>query len=337
MQRELTSVDSRDDGAGAASDGWEIRASGVSKCRATRQIPRRPIQASPPTTTFGGSLTNRFIDSESDLDSMLKQFLPLTQNPGLFYPELVKSGAITLFTNILSHENTDIAIDVIEVIQELTDEDVGAQEDDIEEEEAGEGKMAGTRMAMAELIDELVSAPLGMRLSTQLNNSILDLLVANLARLNESEETDERGVFQILGVFENLLSFMPPLAEQIVAETTLMPWLLKRIAVKEYESNKQYASEILAILVQDSRTNILKLSDLEGMEVLLTVLAVRPASVMPCGTDTQQYRKKDPSDGDEVEFMENIFNSLCSTLAEPEIKQQFLDSEGVELMIIMMK
>lgn len=35
--------------------------------------------------------------------------------------------------------------------------------------------------------------------------------------------------------------------------------------------------------------------------------------------------------------MENIFNCLCSALAEPEMKQSFLESEGVELMIIMMK
>lgn len=89
----------------------------------------------------------------------MKQFLPLTQNPPLFYPELVKSGSIGLLANLLSHENTDIAIDVIEVIQELTDEDVGAEVDDLAEEEAG-GNEAGmatkTRMAMGELIDELV-------------------------------------------------------------------------------------------------------------------------------------------------------------------------------------
>lgn len=104
----------------------------------------------------------RFIESEADLDSALKQFLPLTQNPPLFYPELVKSGSIALLANLLSHENTDIAIDVIEVIQELTDEDVGAEVDDLAEEEGegdgGEGGMATkTRMAMGELIDELVS------------------------------------------------------------------------------------------------------------------------------------------------------------------------------------
>lgn len=102
-------------------------------------------------------LTIRFIESEADLDAALKQFLPLTQNPPLFYPELVKSGALALLANLLSHENTDIAIDVIEIIQELTDEDVGAEVDDLAEDEAGGSGMATkTRMAMGELIDELV-------------------------------------------------------------------------------------------------------------------------------------------------------------------------------------
>ncbi|GFZ44825.1 hypothetical protein JCM24511_02551 [Saitozyma sp. JCM 24511] len=257
---------------------------------------------------------SRFIESESDLDSALKQFLPLTQNPPLFYPELVKSGAIALLTSLLSHENTDIAIDVVEVLQELTDEDVGAEVDDLLEEE-GEGSGGGiatkTRMAMGELIDEL------------LNNSVMDLLVANLGRLNEEEDTDTQGVFHILGVFENLLSFMPPLADQVAAETSLLPWLLKRIAVKEYDSNKQYASEILAILMQDSRTNVMRMAELDGLETMLKVLF--------------QYRKKDPGDNEEVEFMENVFDTLCSALAQPEMKKAFLEAEGVELMVIMMK
>ena len=35
--------------------------------------------------------------------------------------------------------------------------------------------------------------------------------------------------------------------------------------------------------------------------------------------------------------MENIFDALCSALGEPEIKKLFLDSEGVDLMVLMMK
>lgn len=107
--------------------------------------------------------------------------------------------------------------------------------------------------------------------------------MSNLSRLDENEESDRQGVFHILAVFENLLSFMPPLAEQIGAETSLIPWLLKRVGQKEYDSNKQYASEILAILTQDNRPNVLRLKDLDGLEVLLKVLfSVGPTSPAIC-------------------------------------------------------
>ena len=42
-------------------------------------------------------------------------------------------------------------------------------------------------------------------------------------------------------------------------------------------------------------------------------------------------------DPDEAEFMENVFDFLCSALGEPEIKKLFLDSEGVDLMVLMLK
>ncbi len=103
---------------------------------------------------------------------------------------------------------------------------------------------------------------------------MFDLLVSNLARLDEKEETDSQGIFHILGTFENLLSFMPPLSEQVVQETTLLKWLLDRIQVKAYDSNKQYASEILSILLQESRDNRLRLAEMDGMDALLKVLSV---------------------------------------------------------------
>lgn len=51
----------------------------------------------------------------------------------------------------------------------------------------------------------------------------------------------------------------------------------------------------------------------------------------------QQFRRKDPTTGEETEFMENVFDALCSALTEPENKKLFLDSEGVDLMVLMMK
>lgn len=108
----------------------------------------------------------------------------------------------------------------------------------------------------------------------------MELLVPNLSRLNEQdEESDRTGVYNILGIFENLLSFIPPLAIQVVNTTELLPWLLKRIAKEHaYDSNKQYASEILSILLQEEREVRLKFVELKGLDAVLEAVAVS----LPC-------------------------------------------------------
>jgi hypothetical protein len=45
----------------------------------------------------------------------------------------------------------------------------------------------------------------------------------------------------------------------------------------------------------------------------------------------------DPQTADEEEFMENTFDAICSALQEPENKDLFNESEGVDLMLIMMR
>ncbi|KAF8591532.1 DUF1716-domain-containing protein [Ramaria rubella] len=247
----------------------------------------------------------KFIDSEADLDSAIKSLLPLAQAPTLAYPELVRSGTATALIDLLSHENADIVIDVVEVIHELTDEDVGNEDDDDVDEEGGREE------ALKSLIEGL------------LENSILELLVQNLTRLKEIEEADRQGVFHILGIFENCLGFNPQLSVMLVKNTNILPWLLKRISAKIHDENRGYAAEVLSILLQDNRDNRLVLGSKGGVETLLKVLS--------------QYRKRDPVDPDETEFMENVFDIMCSALIEPETKQFFLQEEGVDLMVIIMK
>ena len=132
------------------------------------------------------------------MDAAIKALLPLAQFPVLAYPELVNSGSVTRLIGLLSHENPDIAIDVVEVINELTDEDVGNEQEEDEEEEGSREK------ALKALIDSLVSGFISIPCimnsrSRQLENSVLELLVENLKRLNEAEESDRQGVVHILG------------------------------------------------------------------------------------------------------------------------------------------
>jgi beta-catenin-like protein 1 len=77
------------------------------------------------------------MESEADLDEEIKNLLALTQAPQ-HYRELVSLGSIASLLSLLSHENTDIALDAIELINELTDEDIisGEEVDDEEKAEA---------------------------------------------------------------------------------------------------------------------------------------------------------------------------------------------------------
>ncbi|CAO3617421.1 unnamed protein product [Mucor hiemalis] len=247
----------------------------------------------------------KFMESEADLDEEIKNLLSLTEAPQM-YPEFVKLGSVTSLMSLLSHENTDIAIDTIDLINELTDEDVGASssEDDLERSEEVQNAIHTFVAAMME-------------------NELLQLLVQNLARLDEKEETDRQGVFKILGIFENILSLDPKYAEDIALKTDVLPWLLKRLQSKGFDANIAYTSEILSILLQDNRDIRLKVGELDGIDILLRALSA--------------YRKKDAGSEDESEMVENLFNSMCSLLNENENRVRFLEAEGIELMVIMLK
>ena len=109
-----------------------------------------------------------------------------------------------------------------------------------------------------------------------------------------------------------------------IAEQGLMQWLLKRLKAKmPFDVNKLYCSEILSILVQDSNENRLLLGNLDGIDVLLQQLAA--------------YKRHDPNSTEEQEFMENLFNSLCSALMTKENRDKFLKGEGLQLMNLMLR
>lgn len=67
------------------------------------------------------------MSSEADLDADVKALSILAEHPEL-YEEFAKLGCMASLVSLLSHENTDIAIDAIEIIKELTDEDVEAEQ-----------------------------------------------------------------------------------------------------------------------------------------------------------------------------------------------------------------
>ncbi|KAJ9162119.1 DUF1716-domain-containing protein [Coniochaeta hoffmannii] len=237
----------------------------------------------------------RFVESEADLDAAVRGWAVLAEHPEL-WGEWVRVGSAGSLVGLLAHENADIAVAVVGVLGELTGEDVeaeGAQWDG--------------------LVDGL------------LEGDLLGLLVGTFGRLDEADEADREGVYHAMEVVENLCSRRET-ADAVGGNEGLVRWLLGRAQRKEegVSQNKQYAAEILAILLQASAENRRRLAQLDAADVLLRLVAA--------------YRKRDPEKGgEEEEFMEDLFEALTCLVDEPEGKAKFVEAEGVELCLIMLK
>ncbi|XP_034941278.1 beta-catenin-like protein 1 [Chelonus insularis] len=186
----------------------------------------------------------KFMESEVELHETLQELHVVATNPEL-YPVMVELGAIPSLLELLSHENTDIAVGVVDLLQELTDVDI------LHESQEGADV----------LIDAL------------LEQQVCALLVQNLDRLDETVKEESDGVHNTLAIFENLLEFRPELCVD-AGKQGLMQWLLRRLKAKiPFDANKLYTSELLSILLQQSSENKLLLGDLDGIDVLLQQLA----------------------------------------------------------------
>lgn len=253
----------------------------------------------------------KFMASEADLDEAVKELSILSEHPEL-YGEFTKLGSVASLVSLLAHENTDIANAVIQIISELTDEDVDAEQ----------GQW-----------DALVVAAL--------DADLLSLLVSNFSRFDESDEADRDGLYNSLSVLENVAG-QQALATRIGKENALMQWLLSRIQKKEVPitQNTQYAAELLAILLQaaaETRAAILSTtSKANGAANGALDTTTNPIDILL--TLLSPYRRADPSsDSVEEEYAENLFAALDVLLDVAQAKQLLIDAEGVELLLIMLR
>nr|XP_018911924.1 PREDICTED: beta-catenin-like protein 1 isoform X1 [Bemisia tabaci] len=186
----------------------------------------------------------KFLESEMELHEAIQELHAIATVPDL-YPLMVQLQAIPSILELLSHDNTDIAVAVVDLLQELTDVDI------LHESEDGANS----------LIEALLA------------KQICALLVQNLERLNESVKEEAEGVHNTLAIFENLTEFRPEMVSD-VGKQGLMQWLLRRLRVKlPFDQNKLYASEILSILLQSSKENQDMFGELDGIDVILQQLA----------------------------------------------------------------
>ena len=187
----------------------------------------------------------KFMTSEVELHDAIQDLRVVATSPDL-YPILVELRSVSSFVGLLNHENTDIVVAVIDLIQELTDVDTL--------HESEEGAEA--------LIEALV------------HNQVAAQLVQCMDKLNEAVREESDGVHNALSVFENLVEFRPAVCSE-AAEAGLMAWLVRKVKVKvPFDNNKLFASEILSILLQNEPENRKRFGEMgSSMDSLLQQLA----------------------------------------------------------------
>ncbi|XGW22845.1 hypothetical protein V3C99_005235 [Haemonchus contortus] len=237
----------------------------------------------------------KFMDSEVELDTAIQEMHVLATQPDLYHC-FVEAGGPSLMLTLLSHENSDILAATVNLLQELTDVDI------LNEGEAG----------AAQLIESLASG------------RIIESFLTAFEKLDEKVKDDADAIHNALSVVENMIDFRPETAEDCVNQNLFL-WLLRRACQKgQFDANKMYASELIALLLQLSEAAKRKLTEkVDGIDMLLRALAA--------------YKRHDPENLDEREHMENLFDALCAALMLPANRGKFLDGEGLQLMNLMLR
>ncbi|GAM19417.1 hypothetical protein SAMD00019534_025920 [Acytostelium subglobosum LB1] len=240
----------------------------------------------------------RFMTSEIELDDEIKKLQIVATAPEL-YPLFVKLGVITSLGSLLLHDNVDIVIDIVDLFHELTEQETPNDDQTLA------------------LTNSLIE------------NGVVETLVTVLERFDVSESDDQAAIHNTLSVFENLLELKPMETSKLLADkSNMFKYILTAIrsppAASVPLNVRLYCCEILSIILQTNEESRDKFAQLGGIDSLLVVSAA--------------YKKKAPESLEETEMVENVFSSLCSSLLGNQAnKDLFLQSEGIELMLMFIK
>ena len=201
---------------------------------------------------------DKFMMSEMELHDVVRELQNVSTVPH-FYPIMVELNCVSTLLGLLAHDNTDLAVAAVEVLQELTDVDTM--------QESEEGAEA--------LLESLLA------------NQVCSLMVTNMERLDETVKEEAEGVHNTLAIVENLVELKPEICKDVAEvrsdccnsaglslttnmQAGFMNWLVKKLKVKvPFDENKLYASEILSILLQTEPGNRKMFGELNAIDNLL--------------------------------------------------------------------
>jgi beta-catenin-like protein 1 len=269
----------------------------------------------------------KFMDSELELHQEIQNLFIIAAYPEL-YPILIQTNALKSILEMINHENTDISLSTINLLQEMTDIEIFQPKNDAaeEEDEDGDGeKEKEVNTQMLSIANNFIAQLYSLQ--------GMELVIQNLTRLqDEKMDEDAQGVYHTMSIIENVLTINPTLSYEIISKTTLFSYLLNQLKKKDkkFDMNKIYFTEILSILLQSNPKNQFYLSTkvsegvssnaekTGGLELLLQCIS--------------NYRKAATELNEEEELIENLFLCLNNCLSLKYNQQLFGQYEGLELM-----
>ena len=336
----------------------ELTARGVQSAVAslTKLHRANALQRAQHASTSGTDAPNNddphpYLESELALHDQLQAFSGVATHPQFF--SLLD---LQLCEELLSHPNSDIAVALVHVWVEWLEVESDSTDDD-------------TDRAL-ESISQLARSIVDHDSST-----LLELMVANLGRLNftdnrddnSDDDHDSQGVEDILTCIEQLVELVDSnpreddvptrktVAESLAKATTLVSWLVAQLANRHARS-----AELLVLLVQqptlhaciadwtklpaymsilvddDETQGHNKPTTLDALEIMLQTIA--------------PFRKEQPRTPAEVDLLENVVLVLASLLVFASASDakdmvdkdntfvfQFLKAQGPELIIRCLK
>ena len=136
---------------------------------------------------------DKFMLSEMELHDVVRELQNVSTVPHL-YPIMVELNCVSTLLGLLAHDNTDLAVAAVEVLQELTDVDTM--------QESEEGAEA--------LLESLLA------------NQVCSLMVTNMERLDETVKEEAEGVHNTLAIVENLVELKPEICKDVAEVRSLI-------------------------------------------------------------------------------------------------------------------
>jgi len=311
----------------------------------------------------------KFMMNELALNDEIVSFQAAAVDVGL-YGKLVEFGVMGSFLTLMNHENSDVAISVLNVLVELLDPDVLLQQEKGESSE----KMDPSERARN----------MGLLANAFVDGGGLEMLSSNLGRFDETVEDDAKGVEDALTLVESLLDLdrtgvlqsgrtsdqqeSLSVVSCICKQTAFLSWLFQRIEETDSSDEattspaaispavlKLHSSEVLSAILQHEDYSMQrcgsKLAALPKYTSAFDDMDEKPAAKLKDGENGSEkkestidamevlliaiaaFRKSDPQIEVECEYLENIFDILAASLLREDNVVDFVNAEGIELML----